>query len=98
MISFDSSYDFVITVETFDKDNDNENPAADENVETIPEINEAVDEEGSSEELSKGRQLCSAKMATKIHESILKKVIPQLHHILVQKVVTCYREYGLKIL
>ncbi|KAH3726396.1 hypothetical protein DPMN_052258, partial [Dreissena polymorpha] len=74
-----------VSVETFDKDNDNENPAADENVETIPEINEAVEEEGSAEELSKGRQLCSAKMATKIHESILKKVIPQLHHILVQK-------------
>lgn len=65
-----------------------------ETVEMVPEINQDMEEERNPEELPKGKQLCSEKLATKIHEIILKTVIHQLHKILIQKVhMTSYSLY-----
>lgn len=57
-----------------------------ETVEMVPEINQDMEEERNPEELPKGKQMCSEKLATKIHEIILKTMIHQLHKILIQKV------------
>ena len=50
-----------------------------------PEINAPMEEELPGES-SQGRLLCTPKLATRIHEVILKQVITQLHSSLVQKV------------
>lgn len=68
------------------EDASTEDSADTSTVETVPEINEAPEEEETSEELTKGKQLCSENLATKIHQVVLKTVISQLHRILVQKV------------
>ena len=49
------------------------------------EINEAG--ETTVVEEDKGKQICLEPLATKIHGTILKSVIHQLHRILVQKVI-----------
>ncbi|XP_053397711.1 small subunit processome component 20 homolog [Mercenaria mercenaria] len=60
-----------------------EETATEDAEEPVTEINE--EGETTEVELDKGKQLCSEPLATKIHGTILKSVIHQLHRILVQK-------------
>ncbi|WAR09427.1 UTP20-like protein [Mya arenaria] len=73
------------TVAATGEEKDPNNLDSDEDdVEVAPEINEAVEEEVAGKSIQ-GKLLCTPKLATTIHEVILKQVVAQLHKILIQK-------------
>ncbi|XP_046556646.1 LOW QUALITY PROTEIN: small subunit processome component 20 homolog [Haliotis rubra] len=81
-------------VSTDDKDDTeqdtegNDKPGTDSVAEVAPVAMETGERSPVDQEefTSDGRQLCSAKLATKIHGYVLKTLIPELHKLLTQKI------------